>query len=132
MTSAPPSKAITIYVDADACPVKQEIYRVAARHGIKVIVVSNSPIAVPREPMIERVVVGAGMDAADHWIVERVSASTPAEAAAESATDAEEAAAGERRHRDHGRHPARQPLRKGRRGGDRPDRAGLHRGLRSA
>jgi uncharacterized protein len=84
MTSAPPAKAITIYVDADACPVKQEIYRVAARHGIKVIVVSNSPIAVPREPMIERVVVGAGMDAADDWIAERVSGSTDA-ATSESA-----------------------------------------------
>ena len=75
----------TIYVDADACPVKNEIYRVAARHGIKVIVVSNSPIAVPREPMIERVVVGAGMDAADHWIVERVSGSTQTDAASDSA-----------------------------------------------
>ena len=81
MTSPPP-RSITIYVDADACPVKQEIYRVAARHGIKVVVVSNSPIAVPREPMIERVVVGAGMDAADHWIVERVSGNP--DAAAES------------------------------------------------
>ena len=63
--------AITIYVDADACPVKQEVYRVAGRHGLKVFVVSNSPIAVPREPLIERVVVAAGMDAADDWIAER-------------------------------------------------------------
>ena len=62
---------ITIYVDADACPVKQEVYRVAERHGLKVFVVSNSPIAVPREPFIERVVVAAGMDAADDWIAER-------------------------------------------------------------
>ena len=62
---------ITIYVDADACPVKQEVYRVAERHGLKVFVVSNSPIAVPREPLIERVVVAAGMDAADDWIAER-------------------------------------------------------------
>jgi hypothetical protein len=76
MTSAPSpasSKPITIYVDADACPVKNEVYRVAERHGIKVIVVSNSPIAVPRDPLIERVVVAAGMDAADDWIAERVS-----------------------------------------------------------
>jgi uncharacterized protein YaiI (UPF0178 family) len=70
------SKPIEIYVDADACPVKAEIYRVAERHilkgdGLKVFVVSNSPIAVPREPWIERVVVGAGMDAADDWIAER-------------------------------------------------------------
>jgi uncharacterized protein YaiI (UPF0178 family) len=67
---------ITIYVDADACPVKQEVYRVAERHAakgvaLKVVVVSNSPIAVPRDPMIERVVVGAGMDAADDYIAER-------------------------------------------------------------
>jgi hypothetical protein len=70
------SRPITIYVDADACPVKAEVYRVAERHArkgvaLKVLVVSNSPIAVPRDPMIERVVVGAGMDAADDWIAER-------------------------------------------------------------
>ena len=55
---------------------KQEIYRVAERHALKgvalkVFVVSNSPIAVPRDEMIERVVVGSGMDEADHWIAER-------------------------------------------------------------
>jgi uncharacterized protein YaiI (UPF0178 family) len=65
------SKPIEIYVDADACPVKNEIYRVAGRHGLDVRVVSNAPIAVPREPWITRVVVGAGMDAADDWIAER-------------------------------------------------------------
>src|SRR5580693_5130701 len=69
-------RIITIYVDADACPVKQEVYRVAERHArkgtvLKVFVVSNSPIAVPRDEMIERVVVGAGMDEADNWIAER-------------------------------------------------------------
>jgi uncharacterized protein YaiI (UPF0178 family) len=76
MTSASPpapAKPITIYVDADACPVKNELYRVAARHGLKVIVVSNSPIAVPRDPLVERVVVAAGMDEADNWIAGRVS-----------------------------------------------------------
>src|ERR1700722_18218066 len=67
---------ITIFIDADACPVKQEIYRVAERHALKgtalkVFVVSNSPIAVPRDPLIERVVVGSGMDEADNWIAER-------------------------------------------------------------
>jgi uncharacterized protein YaiI (UPF0178 family) len=67
----PPDKTITIYVDADACPVKQEVYRVAERHSLKVYVVSNSPIAVPRDPLIERVVVAAGMDVADDWIAER-------------------------------------------------------------
>jgi uncharacterized protein len=69
---------IALYIDADACPVKQEIYRVAERHAgkgvtLKVFVVSNSPIAVPRDmgELIERVVVGAGMDEADHWIAAR-------------------------------------------------------------
>ncbi len=72
---------ISIYIDADACPVKQEIYRVAERHALKgtalkVYVVSNSPIAVPRDmgDLIERVVVGAGMDKADNWIAERARA----------------------------------------------------------
>jgi hypothetical protein len=65
------SKPIEIYVDADACPVKNEIYRVAERHSLNVHVVSNSPIAVPREHWISRVVVGQGMDVADNWIAER-------------------------------------------------------------
>jgi len=69
------TKPIQIYVDADACPVKNEIYRVAERHGLEVHVVSNSPIAVPREPWIKRVVVGAATDAADDWIAGRAGAS---------------------------------------------------------
>ena len=64
-------KPIAIYVDADACPVKNETYRVAERYGLKVYVVSNSFIAVPRDPLFERVVVSAGMDEADNWIAER-------------------------------------------------------------
>jgi len=73
------SKLMTIYIDADACPVKQEIYRIAERHALKgvalkVFVVTNSPIAVPRDEMIERVVVGSGMDEADNWIAERARA----------------------------------------------------------
>ena len=68
-----PAKAITIYVDADACPVKAEIYRVAERYGVKVYVVANSAMAIPRAPLIERVVVGSGPDVADDWIAERVS-----------------------------------------------------------
>ena len=64
-------QAITLYVDADACPVKPEIYRVAARHGIKVFVVSNAFLQVPQDPLIERVIVGSGFDAADDWIAER-------------------------------------------------------------
>jgi uncharacterized protein YaiI (UPF0178 family) len=62
---------LRIYLDADACPVKDETYRVAARYGLKVIVVANSPILVPRAPGVERIVVGAGLDAADDWIAER-------------------------------------------------------------
>jgi uncharacterized protein YaiI (UPF0178 family) len=89
------SRPITLYVDADACPVKQEIYRVAERFtrkgtALQVVLVSNSQIAVPRPylsgahsdarpdpasadrpPMIERVVVGAGMDEADNYIASR-------------------------------------------------------------
>jgi uncharacterized protein YaiI (UPF0178 family) len=65
---------IRIFVDADACPVKQEIYRVAERHGLRVYVVANSPIQVPRDPLVERVTVGSGLDAADNWIAERADA----------------------------------------------------------
>jgi uncharacterized protein YaiI (UPF0178 family) len=60
-----------IYVDADACPVKDEIYRVAARHGVPVSVVAGNFIRVPQDPLIERVAAGAGMDAADNWIADR-------------------------------------------------------------
>lgn len=66
-------KPIVIYVDADACPVKAEIYRVAERHRIMVHVVANSFMAIPRDPLIARVIVGAGADVADDWIAERVS-----------------------------------------------------------
>jgi hypothetical protein len=58
----------TIFVDADACPVKAEIYRVAERYQLKVCVVSNQPMRTPRAPRIERVVVGARFDAVDDWI----------------------------------------------------------------
>jgi uncharacterized protein YaiI (UPF0178 family) len=60
-----------IYVDADACPVKDEIYRVAIRHGTPVSVVAGNFIRIPQDPLIERVAAGAGMDAADNWIAER-------------------------------------------------------------
>jgi uncharacterized protein YaiI (UPF0178 family) len=59
-----------ILVDADACPVKDEIYKVAWRHDVPVAVVSNSRLRVPDHPLIERVTVGAGFDAADDWIAE--------------------------------------------------------------
>ena len=62
---------IRILVDADACPVKEEIYRVAERHKAHVSVVSNSPFRVPVGPLVERVVVSGGFDAADDWIAER-------------------------------------------------------------
>lgn len=63
---------IRIYVDADACPVKDEIYRVAIRHGMPVTVVAGGFIRVPQDPLIERIAAGSGMDAADDWIAERV------------------------------------------------------------
>ncbi len=66
------SANITIYVDADACPVKAEIYKVAERHAVPVLVVSNSFINIPRHPLFERVIVGEGLDVADDWIAERV------------------------------------------------------------
>jgi len=62
---------LRILVDADACPVKEEIYRVALRRKVAVSVVSNSPFRVPTGPLIERVVVSGGFDAADDWIAER-------------------------------------------------------------
>ena len=65
---------IRILVDADACPVKEEIYRVAERRKVPVSVVSNSPFRVPQSPLIERVVVHGGFDAADDWIAERADA----------------------------------------------------------
>lgn len=67
------SRPIEIYVDADACPVKAEIYKVAERHRLKVYVVANTGIAIPRDPLIERVIVASGPDIADDWIAERVS-----------------------------------------------------------
>jgi uncharacterized protein YaiI (UPF0178 family) len=67
-------KATRIYVDADACPVKDEVYRVAARHGVAVSVVANGLIRVPTDPLIERIAAGTGPDAADNWIAERAGA----------------------------------------------------------
>jgi uncharacterized protein YaiI (UPF0178 family) len=63
-----------IYVDADACPVKQEVYRVARRYQLRVTVVANSRMQVPDEPEIRLEVVEGGLDVADDWIVERVEA----------------------------------------------------------
>ena len=60
-----------IFIDADACPVKDEVYRVAARYGLETTVVSNSFIAIPRSSLIGRMIVDAGPDVADDWIAER-------------------------------------------------------------
>jgi uncharacterized protein len=60
-----------ILVDADACPVKEEIYKVAFRRQVPVRIVSNAFLRVPDHPLVERVTVGAGFDAADDWIAER-------------------------------------------------------------
>lgn len=65
---------IRILVDADACPVKDEIYRVAYRLNVPVSIVSNTHLRVPQHPLITRVVVDSGFDAADDWIVEHVNA----------------------------------------------------------
>ena len=59
-----------ILVDADACPVKEEIYKVAFRHEVPVTIVSNSWIRIPQHPFLSRQVVDSGFDAADDWIVE--------------------------------------------------------------
>ena len=67
---------VTILVDADACPVKDEVYKVAWRREVPVRVVSNSYLRVPAHPLIERVVVSDAFDAADDWIVEQAGART--------------------------------------------------------
>jgi uncharacterized protein YaiI (UPF0178 family) len=62
---------LEIYVDADACPVKDEVYRVAERYRLTVHVVSNGGVRVPESPLIRRVIVPSGLDIADDWIAER-------------------------------------------------------------
>lgn len=66
--------SVTILVDADACPVKDEIYKVAWRHEVPVKIVSNSRLRVPEHPLIERIVVSDGFDAADDWIADAANA----------------------------------------------------------
>ncbi|WP_293881104.1 YaiI/YqxD family protein [Sphingomonas sp.] len=65
---------VRILVDADACPVKDEIYKVAYRLNVPVVIVANSYFRVPAHPLIERVVVSDGFDAADDWIAEQADA----------------------------------------------------------
>src|SRR5690606_27361139 len=64
----------TIYVDADACPVKAEVVRVAERHALPVVFVSNGGLRPSRDPMVRHVVVPGSFDAADNWIVENAAA----------------------------------------------------------
>ena len=61
---------LTVFVDADACPVKDEVYRVARRYGLRVAVVANAPLRVPVGPLVE-LVVRPGFGAADDWIAEQ-------------------------------------------------------------
>ncbi len=68
--------ALKILVDADACPVKEEVYKVALRHSVAVTVVANMALRVPPHPLIARVVVSDGFDAADDWIAEQSDPST--------------------------------------------------------
>lgn len=63
-----------IYVDADACPVKDEVIRVAARHGLRTLMVSDGGIRPYDDPLVELVIVAPGMDAADEWIAEQIGA----------------------------------------------------------
>lgn len=63
---------LNIYIDADACPVKQEVYRVALRYGLNVTLVTNSWMRIPNEDWISLKLVEEGFDAADDWIVEQV------------------------------------------------------------
>jgi uncharacterized protein YaiI (UPF0178 family) len=63
---------LQIFVDADACPVKDEVLRVAERHALPVLLVSNSWMRGPDHPLVQRISVNTGPDAADDWIAERV------------------------------------------------------------
>ncbi len=74
--SAGQARGPAILVDADACPVKEEIYRVALRHGVPVTIVSNSRIRIPDHPLIGRAVVSDAFDAADDWIAEACGATS--------------------------------------------------------
>ena len=65
-------KPIEIFIDADACPVKDEGYKVAGRYGLKTWVVSNAFMMIPQSPLIARVIVEAGPDVADDWIAEHI------------------------------------------------------------
>lgn len=65
---------VTIYVDADACPVKDETKSVAKRHGLKTVMVSDGGIRPSDDPLVENVYVSQGADAADDWIADAIGA----------------------------------------------------------
>lgn len=67
---------VRILVDADACPVKEEIYKVAFRHEAPVVIVSNAWLRIPEHPKVSRIVVGSDFDAADDWIADQADASS--------------------------------------------------------
>ena len=67
---------LQILVDADACPVKDEVYKVALRHSVAVVVAANMALRVPVHPLISRMVVSGAFDAADDWIAERADANS--------------------------------------------------------
>ncbi len=67
---------IAILVDSDACPVREEVYKVAERHQVPVTIVANSYLRVPDDPLFSRVVVNDKFDAADDWIAERAGPQT--------------------------------------------------------
>jgi uncharacterized protein len=76
LPSNPPSSTPRILVDADACPVKEEIYKVAWRRNVPVVLVSNTRFRMPDHPLITRVVVSDSFDAADDWIAEQADKSS--------------------------------------------------------
>ncbi len=63
---------LDIYIDADGCPVKDEVYKVAGRYQLKIFVVANKPMKIPFDPRIQMIVVPGEFDAADDWIVENI------------------------------------------------------------
>lgn len=67
---------LTILVDGDACPVKPEVFKVAERYNVPVVVVANSFVNLPRNPLFSRMIVSDGFDAADDWIAEQADAAS--------------------------------------------------------
>jgi uncharacterized protein YaiI (UPF0178 family) len=72
MAAQPEAPMLELYVDADGCPVKDEVYRVADRYGLRVWVVANAWLRVPEGPLVTRVTVSEGLDRADDWIAGRI------------------------------------------------------------